>query len=858
MKKTHFIDLIKNIKTNFVSFAAITIFVSLGISLFCGLSWIRYSTNGYLDDIYHEGNAHALELSFPLGIDQDGVTQLAAIDGVESAQGIRSINGCFTYRDVQYQANIRQLTNVVDTPLFVEGRLPSKSGEIAVTAHWADEVGIRLGDTISFSKLYDGGAPLLSNILSFDSGDIFSYTAPDTSAAAEYACLKTVAFKVTALLENPAYFQGGTGSYGMSSESRLPISCIMYVSEESFDTNAFPGYTSVVLTGTDTGNLYSFSDEYRSAEDKLKAAVEDKAQKLASKQYDKINKKLEQMEKLLGVSLLSFDKEPECTIVPRSQLFTYTFSEGMNEVQLNSRLTLASLFVIVGLLVCYSALMRIINDQVVLIGTKKAIGIKQREIRLFYFGFSGIALLVGSITGILLGLFGVEPVILDVVKTAYATGELSIRFSATEALQIIAIEAGFILFATWLAVNKTLKRSAVSLLSNTQENLNKTGFYEKTKAYKRMSLLSQIIVNNFFKDRRRVIGTVVGILGSTALIVTAFTYQRVITESYSAQYDRFYHFDTIAYCDLNEDGMARKISRALDKEGIDNAAVLSEKVYIEGTDGKLSVFDLFVPVDVVDYKALVTPTPARGSSGSVYSGVWLSRAYQNEYGLEVGDRLEFTNLDGETVKAAIDGFAEHYIMNTQCYMDRDTYTNLFGSSVTPNACLIESGDRALSEISGLLKDSGADFMLEDYEQSTWDIFEQIGNLANTVEFVYVCLAIAMSVLVLLNLLTMFVNEKKKELLMLMAYGYPVKDAKRYIYSDTILLTVVGCVLGVIVGELFGNVAAASYESSTVIFDYAVSWQPALIGVAISAVLTFIMSCISLRKIDKFRLIDINQ
>lgn len=858
MKKTHFIDLIKNIKTNFVSFAAITIFVSLGISLFCGLSWIRYSTNGYLDDVFHEGNVHTLELSFPLGIDQDGITQLTAVDGVEAAQGIRSINGCFTLRDVQYQANIRQLTNVVDSPVFVEGRLPSKKGEIAVTSDWANKTGVKIGDTITFSKLYDGGAPLLANILSFSLGSIYDYTAPDTGAASEFACLKTVTFKVTALLENPAYFQGGATSYGISPESRLPINCIMFISEESFATEAFPGYTSVVLTGTETRGLYSFSDEYRSAEERLKAAVEGRAQELASKQYDRITRKVEQMEDRLGVSPLSLEKEPECSIITRSQLVSYTFTEGMNEVQLNSRLTLASLFIIVGLLVCYSALMRIISDQIVLIGTKKAIGIKQREIRLFYFGFSGISLLFGSIIGVLLGLFVVEPVILNVVGGAFAVSDLSIRFSYTEALVIIAIESGFILFATWLAVGKTLKRSAVSLLSNTQDNLTKTGFYEKTKAYKRLGLLSQIIVNNFFKDRRRVIGTVVGILGSTALIVTAFTYQRVITESYNAHYDRFYHFDTVAYCDSSENGAARRISRALDGEDIDNAAILSEQVYIKGKDGKALVAELFVPVDLSDYKALVTPAPAKGSSGNVYSGLWLSRAYQKEFGLEVGDELEFTNLDGETKKAAIDGFAEHYIMNVQCYMDRHTYAKLFGKSVSANACLIKSDGRALGEINELLRDTGADYMLEDYEQSTFAIFEQLGNLASTVEFVYVILAIAMSILVLLNLLTMFVNEKKKELLMLLAYGYPVKDAKRYIYSDTILLTVVGSVLGVIVGELFGNVAAASYENSSTIFNYALSWQPALIGVVIGAALTFIMSCISLRKIDKFRLIDINQ
>lgn len=853
MKKTHFLDLLRNIKSNLVSFVAIVLFVSLGIALFCGLSWIRYSTNGYLDSVYKEGNVHALELTFPLGIDQDGVDAISALSEVEHAEGVRSVNGIFSFDGTKYQANVRQLTNVVDPAIYVNGHLPTQSGEIAVETSWANKVGLEIGDTLTFDEINDGGAHIVCDALSFDAVSLMGGATP----SANTNVLKSNVFTITALVENAAYFQGGVISYGMSPVNRFPTHCIMFLSEESFATESFPGYTSVVVEGKGLSDLYVFSNEYITAEKNFKNIVKNTADKLATERFNAFSDKVAEMEQF-GITLPNLPSESACYITARTELESYLMCKAMNKIQFNSGITLASLFVVVGLLVCYSALTRIINGQTKLIGAKKALGMKEREIRLFYFGFSGIALFAGAALGILFGIFIVEPILLTALKSVFVISEFTLAFSPVEALIIIGIEAVFILFATWLAVNKTLKRSAVTLLAGAQENLNKTGFYEKTKAYKRLGLLSQIIVNNFFKDRRRVIGTVIGVIGSTALIVTAITYQNVIGGSFQTHYDKYYHFDTVVYYG-NDDGTSpEKISQTLGAEGIDNAIVLSENIVIKNGDDSVDAADLFVPFDKTAFSKLVTLTSVNGSNMVDFSGVWLSKAYQKEYGLKNGDTLSIIGLDGQTREVAVTGFVEHYLMNVQCYMDKETYAEIFGREAVANACILNSNGRELSEIRELFNQAEIPYSPEDYKEYTRRIFDVIGDLANTVVFVYVVLAIAMSVLVLLNLLSMFVSEKKRELLMLLIYGYSLRDAKRYIYSDTILLAAVGSILGAPLGELFGNIAAAAYETANVVFHYSFVWQAALIGIVVSAILTFIMSAISLRKIKKYQLTDINQ
>ena len=49
---------------------------------------------------------------------------------------------------------------------------------------------------------------------------------------------------------------------------------------------------------------------------------------------------------------------------------------------------------------------------------------------------------------------------------------------------------------------------------------------------------------------------------------------------------------------------------------------------------------------------------------------------------------------------------------------------------------------------------------------------------------YLLLSALMAIVVLLNLDIMFVDEKKRELIVLMINGFSVKDAKAYIYRDS--------------------------------------------------------------------------
>ena len=148
--------------------------------------------------------------------------------------------------------------------------------------------------------------------------------------------------------------------------------------------------------------------------------------------------------------------------------------------------------------------------------------------------------------------------------------------------------------------------------------------------------------------------------------------------------------------------------------------------------------------------------------------------------------------------------------------------------------------------------------IDDDKEFQHQNFGEFASVSGAVVAIYLALAALMAVVVLLNLNVMFIDEKKRELIVLMINGFSVKDAKRYIYNDTIVLTVIGIVLGVVLGCVMGAVTVGSVEPSTASFVKDVDPMAVLVGVVGSAALALIMSVIALRRIPKFELTDINK
>ncbi|MGN0711621.1 MAG: FtsX-like permease family protein [Anaerovoracaceae bacterium] len=583
--------------------------------------------------------------------------------------------------------------------------------------------------------------------------------------------------------------------------------------------------------------------------------LSDKALELeASKEkYDNGMKTLESYRKKLDKI-----KDYDWTVISRQYNGGQMIVKQYCDLTDNLRFSMAALFIIIGLLVSYSSISRIVRDQIVSIGTKKALGLLKNEITLSYLAYSGMAVFTGGVLGLLMGTLGIEKLLAKTIGKQFIMGVYAPYFSFGQGAIVIAAEMVLILMTTWLACRNILKQQAVELLKGEKPPTAKPRFFEKWRFWQSLPLLTKTVINNCINDKRRVFGTIIGVAGCTALIVTAVTMDNNIQKSFKWQYRDVYSYDTIVRYNAKVKDSQKDIQNVLDELGTESTSVYSSPFKLIKPDGNQDSVTVTVPFED-NYDSFVHLNDEGRIADEEYpDGIWVSRAYNSHFDAEPGDKIEIMDSEGQMLQFTIQGFFNHYLFSNQIVMSRDAYAEVFGSEAVPNAFLVDSGDLTVTEIKQALSPIKAVRMVKDDYQAAFDVFNNFSNIAGAVVAVYLVLSVMMAIIVLFDLYTVFIDEKKKELIILMINGFSISDARQYIYRDTTVLTIVGIVLGVIFGVIMGNVTIMTLEADMAYFVKGIDWTACAIGAGASGLLAVVLCSLALRKISGFKLADINK
>ena len=1102
MKPTQVTELLANIKATVVSFFSIMMFVALGVGVFAGIYWVSPALRLAADEAYDEGALHDAQVQFPYGLTEDDLAQLRAVEGVADVEEGRLTFVVLKRDDAVSTVKVQQIGNRINVPRVVEGALPDGANELALKATSAANLGVGVGDTLTFVHDAEDG--------------LDGKTDEDGMAQ-----LTTDTFTVTGLVESSEYLAVSTQGLGHSPKGTGAVDAVAWAPAEAFDASAYQdGYPLVNVRYDGVRGLGTFTAEYKQAAAVVDARVEELGETLAPARYDSLHDQAQQKldegeaqledakakidegekqitggeEKLaqgrdeldalvaeaeaklaeayetlqageaekakgaeqieaaeaklqeaqgmidaldelkamaLGVAedMLNYlenqdkalaakeitqqkhdenldkngaaqqkkleplaqrvgkpvptidhttykdaqkairelidlvedvtieydgksmtvaqarqelaagwakleegkaefaqksaqleagwmqyhagleeleakkaegeqklaegqtqledakvqisdakqqvaDKEPQLEAAKEkvASLKRYEWSVlgrayngGAIEVttlsNVSSRLSfsMAALFVIVGLLVSYSAVGRIVREQITQIGTKKALGLRNREITASFMLYTALAVVLGSIIGLVVGVFVVEAIIARALAARFTLAPLPPYFDIKLAILAVAIELVLVLGAAWLSCRTILKRHAVELLRGEKPPSGKSRFYEAWGIWQKLPLYTQTIVNNCMNDKRRVFSTIVGVAGCTALVVTAITLNNDVLNSYNVHYDRVYGFDSIAYVDDGVDGGADAVSQALEAEGCDAAVVMQRAQGLKLPDGTDSVARIVVPADEASFERLYHVNPVQGGDVDLSAnGVWVTRAYAEHMGAKAGDQVEVTTADGSVVDLPILGFYEFYLTYNEMVMGRDAYEQAFDAAFTPNAVLCNAGQVSLDDLRAKLAGVEGFGQIVDDKSGQYTVFASFSSVSRAVVLIYLALAVLMATVVLLNLNVMFIDEKKRELIVLMINGFSVKQAKRYIYNDTVFLTALGIILGLALGTVAGLISVWSMEPATASFYKVLDWPALGIATAVSIVLSTVMSAIALRRIPAFKLTDINR
>lgn len=854
MKKTQCIELIKKIRNSAVSFVAISILVTCAIALFAGMEWCQTSLSLSLDQEFDNDKLHDIEIAFPFGADKSDVDRILAQENISTAEGQYTSFQYFRWEQSMLQARLTSITHKVDCLVVLEGQLPKAFDEIAVDERWAADHRVHLGDTITFEHDENGSAHLLHSVLTNNPADA-AFRSED---GMQY--LTTDRFTVTALVRSPAFISALAAVYESSPTFSTPVNCLMFVTEEAFDLSSFNGFTSVLVRSERLLNMPTSSNPYKETAREIGENLRPIADEITEERYNEILTAIDSFNdtpfESIAESLRTGLSRQSCTLLMREDNGSIVMSGVVSDMFGKFKFNSALVLVIISVLICYSTILRLVFIDTKLIGTRRAVGFTDREIILPYLIYAFAATALGVLVGLIAARFLVQPLLIGVMNDTFRFGEAVYYFSFGDAILYFTAEVIVMLLFAYIACGKTMKRKTTELLAGPEPPASKKHIWENTAVWKKFSVLFKSIINNFINDKRRVIATLIGIAGCTALVVSSFSFEFAVTGSLPKQFSQLQHFDTVVYYNSDVEGCGTAIGDALSDVTDRYAEVYFSNAFLKAPDDKSVA--AFLIVGDGDMNGLMPLYQMDGTVASPEMGIWIPYAYAKYYHLQEGDDVTYMDSSSAEHTVKIAGIYESYLQCPRMILSPAEYEAEYGTAPTGNAFLLSSEGSDLRIFDDLLGDINGYICTTDYYANAENSQSTVVSLTTAFAILYTVLSVVIALLVLLDLLVMFVEERKKELITLMINGYSAHDAKRYIYSDTILLAVVGILLGTVGGVLLGQWNTSSTESELSCFLRQISFPACVIGITFTALLIAGMTLIAMKRISTFELSDINK
>ena len=510
-------------------------------------------------------------------------------------------------------------------------------------------------------------------------------------------------------------------------------------------------------------------------------------------------------------------------------------------------------FFLVAALVATTTMTRMVDENRLQMGTLKALGYSNAKIAGKYLFYALSASVLGSIAGMAVGFVVFPLIIWYAYQMIFSLPTFTLHFYPGMAAASVAISAAVIGLATWSACRASLKEKTAALLLPRAPVAGKRIFLEYiTPLWQRMSFSQKTTARNLFRYKKRFFMTVLGVAGCTALLLIGFGIQDSILPIVSRQSTELTHNDmTISLSDekalTTEQGLADTLDASSAVNSWGAFYTRSTTIYNEaGESASVSVVGAQDDARMTEYFTFRT---RKGHNAIPFddSSVILTEKTALNLGVQVGDTLYVEAEDGSRVPLTLTGIAENY-MFTRLYVSNAQLRSLLGSEPEWNtvygltSCTTETEYNALrTKLLGCNYVSSVSFT----EDTTSMFGSLIGSLNYVVILVIVCAA-ALAAVVLYNLISVNLAERKKELATIKVLGFYDKEVYRYIFREIELLALIGSGVGLLLGVPLHKFIILTVEMDQLMFIRTIAPRSYLLAVALTMLFTFIV-CFAMRR-----------
>lgn len=946
----------------FVSIALISL---LGVAVLTGIYAGCRDAFLATDRFFDTQGLHDIQVLSTAGLTDDDIAALRKISGVAKVQGERSqtvtvdLNGKKT-------VTMQEIgTNGIDQPYLQSGRMPEKSGEIAVTRKFIKDSGYKKGDHITVTP-QDSASSSVSDSAESDTQDGKSAArVTDSGESDNQAPSFPTELTIVGVVLDPQDLTNPDGYSGTNAFRSSATSDYTFFAPSDGVTGSM--YTAVTILVKGAADKDSFSDVYddtvSEVADRIDGTVRTNRQKArhqelldagtkqideakaqtdkqfaaaqqqidsnrsqlnqqidqivnmqagaaagsldettretlretviaaspqlaeAKAQLDQAQSKLDQQKKDTERTLQSKQNELEDSI-PQVRWYVQDRSQigGFSSLKsdLESIQSLGNAFPIVFLLVAVmmslTAMARMVEEDRGLIGTYTGLGYGRLAVASRYLLFALFACLIGGGLGLIAGFLGIPAFLLVVLRGLYVMPDVRLAYDWLYGTAGVALFVVGVLAATVYACAQEMRQKPASLMRPKAPRAGSRILLERIKPlWNRMSFLGKVTARNIFRFKSRLIMTVGGVAGCTALIVCGLAINDTVAALGAKQYQDVYQYDLMVVAnDDDADAMRQKV--ASDGRVTSSMDVRVESGDLTGDSGSESIQLVAVPdSERSEFGKMVTLQPVRSSwvdsAADTVSlgddGVIVSQSAASAMGVKAGGMVTLTNGDDMQAEAHVSAVIRS-VIGSDVYVSETYYRQLFdtaasgtssassasdsgesdnqnGESGTSNGASSNGQQLVWNAMYAKLKGSGESQAayaekLEDDDAvmkavSCAHMAESFKfDLMGAVVALIVALAGGLALVVLFTLANTNVSEREREMATLKVLGFFDKEVHHYVNREMMVLTMMGVVLGLPLGRFVGGLLTAALNMPALYFE--VECTPLSYVIAAGATMAF--------------------
>ncbi len=525
------------------------------------------------------------------------------------------------------------------------------------------------------------------------------------------------------------------------------------------------------------------------------------------------------------------------------------------------------LFFLVAALVSLTTMTRMVDEDRMLIGTYKALGYSNARITGKYLGYAAIASGVGSIVGILALSTFLPWFIMGAYAIIYAVPCRPVPIDAPIALSSAGLGIGITVLATWFAVATTLREKPSTLMLPRAPKAGKRILLERIRpVWSRLTFSWKVTARNLFRYKRRFCMAIIGIAGCTALLLTGLGLENSINDIIDKQFGELYHYNTIVRMDEDVTAAQEKTAtERIDEDSTGSSTWLATENMVVRQAGARDndsdqMVELDVPQKVKSYSEFHTLRDRVSGKTMTLdnTGALISEKLATELGVRAGDSVDIYAQDaignptGKAYRVRVAGVVENYVAH-YVIMTPALYEKTFGkeASFTTLYASVKEDEATRDKVSDdLLATDGVKTL--SYNDETISSYRSMLKSVDSVVVVLVVAAATLAFVVLYNLTNINIAERVREIATLKVLGFTQHEVNAYIYRETLLLALIGSLVGLVLGIFMEGYVIVTAEVDQVMFGRDIHLPSFIVAFALTMVFSVIVTLFmrsKLRRID---------